>query len=63
MKMGKNDEIKPYLQGEFCDSQILHAPYVLCKYYHQIYRQISNWKVNEILMNIWTLLYHNYLKY
>lgn len=55
--------LKPYLQGEFCNSQILYAAYVLCKYCDQIYRQISYWEVNEILMNIWTLLYHNYLQH
>lgn len=49
----------PNLQGRSCDA----AADVLCKYYNQIYRPISNWKVNEILLNIWTLLHGNYLKY
>lgn len=60
---GRIKNLKLYLQGEFCVSQILYVVYVLCKYCDQIYRQISNWRVNEILMNIWTLLYHNYRKY
>lgn len=39
---GRTMNLKPYLPGEFCDSQTLYAAYVLCKYCQRFYRQIFN---------------------
>lgn len=59
----RRNDFGPNLQGGSCDPQILNAADVLYKYYNWIYRHISSWKGNKILLNIWTLLHGNYLKY